>query len=66
MDNEFENMSWQSSSACSGGHCVEVAFAGSWVVLRNSKYVAGPVVICTRSAWEEFRLGVLNDEFDLC
>jgi len=44
---------------------VEVAVADSWVALRDSKNVAGPVVTCTRDEWEGFKLGVLHGEFDL-
>jgi len=46
---------WRKSSFSSGSgddNCVEVAFAGQAIALRDSKNTAGPVLALPVSAWQ--------------
>jgi hypothetical protein len=45
--------------------CVEVAFVGGQVAMRNSKDRSGPVLVFTPAEWEAFVSGVRDGEFDL-
>ncbi len=46
-------------------NCVEVAFVGDGVVLRDSKDPAGPVLLFTGAEWDAFVGGAKDGEFDL-
>jgi hypothetical protein len=58
---------WKKSRRCdnSGPNCVEVAFVGGAVALRDSKDPAGPALIFTPDEWDAFVGGVNDGEFDL-
>jgi len=59
---EFSGASWRKSSRSSGAvndSCVEVAFAGVAVGVRDSKNVAGGHLEFGGAAWESFTGGVL-------
>lgn len=45
---------WKKSSRSggSGGNCVEVAFSGDAVVIRDSKCPAGPVLLTGHAGWQ--------------
>ena len=47
---------------CASGACVEVAEVGRSVVVRDSKYPDGEVVLFSRSAWSEFVAGIRHNE----
>jgi hypothetical protein len=53
---------WRTSSACSGGGCVQVAFVGDIVQVRRSG-VPGQIGV-TRTEWAAFVIGAKNGEFD--
>jgi len=45
---------WRKSSICDSSTCVEVAFAGERVAMRDSKDPEGPVLTFSREAWTSF------------
>ncbi|QYX80152.1 DUF397 domain-containing protein [Streptomyces akebiae] len=56
-------LAWVKSSysGAEGGQCVEVAAATAVVHVRDSKAVAGPVLIVSRAAWAGF-VGLASSE----
>jgi RNA polymerase sigma factor (sigma-70 family) len=56
---------WRKSSHSGTNACVEVAFIGGFVVLRDSKDPSGPTITLTLVEWNTFLGGVRNGEFDL-
>ena len=56
---------WRRSLRCESGACVEVAFVGTQVWVRDSKNAGGPVLRFTQEEWHAFAGGVKNDEFNL-
>jgi hypothetical protein len=58
---------WRTSSFSdnNGGDCVEVAFDGDTVLVRDTKQQGrGPVLSFTRREWEAFLAGARGGEFD--
>ena len=55
---------WRRASRCNGGNCVEVAFVGGGVAVRDSKLKDGPHLEYTRDEWRAFLDGVKAGEFD--
>ncbi|OLT13414.1 DUF397 domain-containing protein [Pseudonocardia sp. CNS-139] len=56
---------WRKSSYSSGNsQCVEVAFAGEAVGVRDSKDRSGPVLVFEAREWAAFVGGVTGGEFD--
>jgi hypothetical protein len=53
---------WQRVSRCESRECVEVAFAGDEVRVRNSREPDGPVVTFTTDEWAAFCAGVRAGE----
>ncbi|NVK78557.1 DUF397 domain-containing protein [Streptomyces morookaense] len=50
-----EETSWYKSSYSNGGgNCVEVAYLGYDIGVRDSKVKAGPAILLTPSAWSSF------------
>jgi hypothetical protein len=45
---------WRTSSRSGGGDCVEVAFVGDAVWVRDSKDAEGPMLTFSRDAWRAF------------
>jgi hypothetical protein len=45
--------------------CVEVAFVGEAVAVRDSKNPQGPALVFTRAEWDAFLRGTKDGEFDL-
>lgn len=58
-------LSWRKSSRSGDGNCVEVAFDGDNMHVRDSKSPDGPVLRFTRSEWTAFVGGVEAGEFNL-
>ncbi|MEV0455601.1 DUF397 domain-containing protein [Catellatospora methionotrophica] len=46
-------------------NCVEVAFVGGAIALRDSKNPTGPALIFTPDEWDAFVEGAKDGEFDL-
>jgi len=53
----------KSSKSVSHGNCVEVARAGGFYGVRDSKNQSGPVLVFTEDEWTAFKGGVLEGEF---
>jgi hypothetical protein len=56
---------WRKSAASGANGCVEVAFIGGRVAIRDSKDRRGPVLLFTRTEWRAFLRGARDGEFDL-
>ena len=55
----------KSSLSYASGNCVEVAsLPGGEIVVRNSRFSAGPILRFTPDEWHAFLGGVRNGEFD--
>jgi hypothetical protein len=64
---EFENTAlWRKStrSSPSGDNCVEVAFAGEAVAVRDTKNREAAMLVFTGAEWSAFVDGVKAGEFD--
>jgi hypothetical protein len=55
---------WHKSAESGANGCVEVAFIGNRVVVRDSKDRQGPVLTFTSMEWQTFLRGARNGEFD--
>lgn len=55
---------WQRSTACEASGCVEVAFDGGEVLLRDGKDPDGAVLRISAEVWEQFVATVKDGEFD--
>jgi Domain of unknown function (DUF397) len=53
----------RSGMACD--NCVEVAFVGDAIAVRDSKNPDGPTLIFTAAEWDAFVGGAKDGEFDL-
>jgi Domain of unknown function (DUF397) len=58
------SIEWRKSESSVSGDCVEVAFVGQSVLVRNSKDPAGPVLSFTHSEWTAFLAGARSGTFD--
>ena len=57
---------WRKSTLSTTNGCVEVAFVGGRIALRDSKNQGrGPVLVFTDVEWRAFLGGVRGGEFDL-
>jgi hypothetical protein len=56
---------WKKSSRCGeAGTCVEVAFSGDVVLIRDAARTEGPVLAVSHPAWRALIAGIKADEFD--
>lgn len=61
---EGAGIQWRHSGRCSAeSACVEVAFAGERVLMRNSREPDGPVAAFSRAEWADFLAAVKDDQF---
>jgi len=58
---------WRKSSRSGPNcdNCVEVAFVGPAIAVRDSKNPTGPALIFTPDEWDAFLGGARDGEFDL-
>jgi hypothetical protein len=56
-------MRWQKSSFCADGACIEVAFDGDDVAIRDGKNRSADALRFTRDEWKAFVRGIKADEF---
>ena len=62
---DLSTAEWIKSSQSGGNDsCVEVAFVGEAIAVRDSKNPTGPTLIYTRDEWDAFLAGVRDGEFD--
>ncbi|GAA4206125.1 hypothetical protein GCM10022252_67770 [Streptosporangium oxazolinicum] len=55
---------WTSSLSGSNGQCVQIAFLGKRVAVRDSKDPDGPTLVFTSGEWRAFAGGVRLGEFE--
>jgi hypothetical protein len=55
---------WRKSTLSGSNGCIEVAFVGAQVAIRQSKDPSGPVLTFSPTEWEAFLAGVRRGEFD--
>jgi Domain of unknown function (DUF397). len=58
------SITWIKSRRCESNACVEVAFTGDAVLVRNSTEKASPVLRFTTAEWVAFVAGVRDGDFD--
>jgi hypothetical protein len=58
-----DRVTWRHSSHCSDSSCLEVAWSGGDVLVRDSKDPGGPVLRFSRLEWQAFLDGVRSGEF---
>jgi hypothetical protein len=58
---------WQKSSRSGPftDNCVEVAFVGGIIAVRDSKNADGPALVFTPNEWDAFVDGAKDGEFDI-
>ncbi|MER7281723.1 DUF397 domain-containing protein [Dactylosporangium sp. NPDC000244] len=63
----LDGAAWRKSTRSGpySDNCVEVAFVGGAVALRDSKDKTGPVLLFTPEEWVAFVGGTKDGEFDL-
>jgi hypothetical protein len=61
---DFSKAKWRKSTYSMNNGCVEVAFVGTHVAVRNSKDRMGLVLLFTTQEWTAFLRGVHTGEFD--
>jgi hypothetical protein len=57
-------IAWRRSRSCESGACVEVAFLGESVGVRNSESPGNPMLTCTSRQWEVFVAAVQDGAFN--
>jgi hypothetical protein len=64
---DFTGVTWRKSSRSGpySDNCVEVAFAGGGVAVRDSKDPAGAVLLFAADEWASFVGGIEHGAFDL-
>ncbi|MEU4692091.1 DUF397 domain-containing protein [Actinoplanes sp. NPDC023714] len=64
---DLDQAEWHKStrSGPDSENCVEVAFVGEAIAVRDSKNPAGPALIFTTAEWDAFVGGAKDGEFDL-
>jgi hypothetical protein len=61
---DLSNAAWRRASDCTHSDCVEVAFVGGQVALRDSKRPDAAVLVFSPGVWTAFVAGVRGGEFD--
>ena len=62
-DQVGSSLVWRRSTFCTDTGCVEVAFSGSTVLVRDSKFPDGPVLKCSDSVWHAFLYAVVARKY---
>lgn len=64
---DLTNAAWRKSSESGPwtDNCVEVAFVGEAIALRDSKNPEGPVLLFTSDEWNAFVAGAKLGEFNV-
>lgn len=61
---QSDDLNWHSAAACGSGACVEVAYVGDEVLVRDGKDPSGPVLRYSLGEWVAFAEGVRLGEFE--
>lgn len=56
-------IAWRRSRSCESGACVEVAFLGRSVAVRDSESPGNPMLTCASQQWEVFVAAVKDGTF---
>ncbi len=62
---DFSKAKWFKSNKSAAGECVEVAFVGGLIGVRDSKDAKGTKLVFTKAEWVAFVAGAKGGEFDL-
>lgn len=64
---DLSRAQWRKSSRSGPNcdNCVEVAFVGGAIAVRDSKNPTGPALVFTPGEWDAFVGGAKDGEFDL-
>jgi hypothetical protein len=62
---DLSGVPWRKSTYSGANGCVEVAFLGDRVAVRDSKDRLGAVLLFTPDEWHAFLGGARDGEFDL-
>jgi hypothetical protein len=66
MQPDFSQATWRKSSLSgNGASCVEVAFSGDMIAVRDTKNRTGGMLVFRADEWAAFLGGVRLGEFDL-
>jgi hypothetical protein len=65
LPEDLSTLTWHKSTRSGMNGCVEVAFAGGRIAVRDSKDQRSPVLVFTPHEWRAFVGGVRDGEFDL-
>jgi hypothetical protein len=63
-DRDPASATWLRSARCTNGDCVEVAFLGGEVALRDSKDKSGPMLVFSAAEWRAFLHNARSGRFD--
>jgi hypothetical protein len=65
-DTRLDGVTWRKSRHSNpSGNCVEIAeLPGGAIAIRNSRYPAGPALVCAPSEFAAFLTGARDGEFD--
>jgi Domain of unknown function (DUF397) len=55
---------WRRSTFCTATACVEVAFSGSTVLVRDSESPDGPILKCSDSVWHAFLCAAVTEKYN--
>ncbi|GIH74693.1 DUF397 domain-containing protein [Planobispora longispora] len=58
------SLEWHTSSHCNGGNCVQVAFTGDLIAVRDSKAPDNGTLTYSHSEWATFIWAVKQGEHD--
>ncbi len=65
MQTDLSNARWRKSSlSADGPSCVEMAFVGNDVAVRDTKDRDGGTLILRRTEWTAFIAGIKNGHYD--
>ncbi|WP_285773063.1 DUF397 domain-containing protein [Microtetraspora sp. NBRC 13810] len=58
-------LEWRTATRCGGGNCVQVAFTGRSVLVRDSKDPDGPVLTFSTPEWQAFLSATRQGDNDM-
>ncbi|WP_248964286.1 DUF397 domain-containing protein [Sphaerisporangium perillae] len=58
----FHGVTWY--AACNNGSCVEVAYDGGFIGVRDGKHDGGPILVYSGAEWRSFIEAAKQGRFD--